>query len=214
MPRTPINYTNTHFYKIVCRDSNIKDCYIGHTTDFKRRKSQHKNVSANMNTSATKITALYQFIRNNQGWDNFDMILIETVDCVNALEARKQERIYIEEFKPSLNFQIPSRTLQEWNIDNNDIIKIKKKQYYETNKDIILIKMKDFYIDNKETLLENHKTYYTQNKDAIQLYAQKYYQDNIEQKRIYNKEYSQQNREQINARTRERYKLRKAIIAL
>ena len=41
MPRTPISYANTHVYKIVCRDLNSKYCCVGHTTDFKRRKSEH-----------------------------------------------------------------------------------------------------------------------------------------------------------------------------
>ena len=45
MPRKPIDYTNTHFYRIVCKDTSINDCYIGHTTDFKRRKSEHKNIA-------------------------------------------------------------------------------------------------------------------------------------------------------------------------
>ena len=49
MPRKPINYTNTHFYKIVCKDISINDCYIGHTTDFKRRKSNHKRTCYNEN---------------------------------------------------------------------------------------------------------------------------------------------------------------------
>ena len=37
MPKKPIDYSKTHFCKIVCNDTNIKPCYVGHTTDFKRR---------------------------------------------------------------------------------------------------------------------------------------------------------------------------------
>jgi predicted GIY-YIG superfamily endonuclease len=44
MPRTPINYENTVFYKIVCKDLNLNYCYVGHTTDFIRRKTAHKTV--------------------------------------------------------------------------------------------------------------------------------------------------------------------------
>ena len=42
MPQKAINYTNTHIYKLVCRDPNITECYVGHTTDFKSRKYKHK----------------------------------------------------------------------------------------------------------------------------------------------------------------------------
>jgi predicted GIY-YIG superfamily endonuclease len=43
MPRQPINHENTHFYKICCNDLNVKDIYVGHTTDFRKRKTQHKD---------------------------------------------------------------------------------------------------------------------------------------------------------------------------
>jgi hypothetical protein len=33
MPKKPIDYSKTHFYKIVCNDTNIKPCYVGHTTE-------------------------------------------------------------------------------------------------------------------------------------------------------------------------------------
>ena len=40
MPRKELNYDKTYFYKIVCKDLNIKDCYVGHTLNFKT-ESQH-----------------------------------------------------------------------------------------------------------------------------------------------------------------------------
>ena len=33
---------NYVMYKIVCNDLNINDCYVGHTTNFNNRKSDHK----------------------------------------------------------------------------------------------------------------------------------------------------------------------------
>ena len=47
MPRVKINYDNTHFYKIVSKDLNITDIYIGHTTNFLERKSKHKTTCNN-----------------------------------------------------------------------------------------------------------------------------------------------------------------------
>ena len=47
MPKLAINYNNTHFYKLCCKDPTISDIYIGHTTDFTRRKNAHKTSCCN-----------------------------------------------------------------------------------------------------------------------------------------------------------------------
>ena len=41
MPKTPIDYTKTIIYKIICLDLEIKDNYVGSTTSFLKRKQQH-----------------------------------------------------------------------------------------------------------------------------------------------------------------------------
>jgi len=42
MPKKEIDYSNTIIYKIVCRDLNIKECYVGHTTNFTKQKTNIK----------------------------------------------------------------------------------------------------------------------------------------------------------------------------
>ena len=37
-----LDYQNTIIYKIVSKDLNIKECYVGHTINFSRRKSVHR----------------------------------------------------------------------------------------------------------------------------------------------------------------------------
>ena len=106
MPSKPIDYSKTHFYKIVCKDLSISDWYVGHTTDFTKRKTKHKG-KCSLEGNRFYHLYVYQFIRNNRGWDNFDMILIKTVECNNSLEARKIERELIEEPKARLNQRIP-----------------------------------------------------------------------------------------------------------
>ena len=112
MPLNKIMYDKTHFYKIVCRDLNIKDCYVGHTTNFRTRKNQHKT-TCNSPLNKSHNFPVYKFIRENYGWDNFDMILIETLSCENKLEAEKIERRFIEELNCTLNAQMPFRTKEE-----------------------------------------------------------------------------------------------------
>ena len=100
---------------------NIKDWYVGHTTYFKRRRFQHK-LNTTAQTSNRYNVRRYAFIRANGGWDNFDMVLIETRTCDNPLEARKIERTYMEDLQPTLNCVIPSRTPQEHYQDNKERI--------------------------------------------------------------------------------------------
>ena len=50
--------------------------YIGSTTDFIRRKNAHKNCCNNEKQKAHN-DKKYQYIRNNGGWDCFNMIEVE-----------------------------------------------------------------------------------------------------------------------------------------
>ena len=73
MPRTKIDYLNTVMYKIVCNDLDVKDFYVGHTTDFKGRKCCHKNASENKN-HRDRENKLYSTINLYGGWINWNMI--------------------------------------------------------------------------------------------------------------------------------------------
>ena len=137
MPLKEINYDETHFYRIVCRDLNVKDCYVGHTTDFYSRKCRHKSNCNNTNQEHYKLY-VYEFIRENGGWENWDMILIKTEKCNNELEARARERYYIEMFKFSLNsIKRPYTSAEEKDNQIWIIIINIKKRYLKTIEFII-----------------------------------------------------------------------------
>ena len=76
MPKTKIDYSNTIIYRIFCKNENVSDLYIGHTTNFSQRKSCHKNSCENPNNSLYNIK-LYKTIRENGGFDNF---IIEPIE--------------------------------------------------------------------------------------------------------------------------------------
>ena len=64
------DYKNSVIYRIYCKDENIKDCYIGSTKCFIDRFNFHKNlIIKNLNYYKYEV---YQFIRDNGGWDNFN----------------------------------------------------------------------------------------------------------------------------------------------
>ena len=172
MPRTNIDYSNTNIYKLCCKDLNITDIYIGHTTDMRKRKNHHKS-SCNKEETKGYNYNVYQFIRANGGWDNWDMIEIERFEAIDGYDARRKERYWIEELKATLNCKLPTQTQKEYVENNKTIIndrnkvyrethKEEKKQtdknYYEKNKEIIAFKKKEYAKNNKEYF----KTYYTE----------------------------------------------------
>lgn len=79
-------------YKIVCNDLNVNDNYVGHTTDFTKRRSGYKSYCTNPNSAKYNIN-VYKFIRDNGNWENWEMVLIEYYPCKDSLEATQREII-------------------------------------------------------------------------------------------------------------------------
>ena len=153
MPKNTIDYSKYSFYKIVCNDLNVKDCYVGSTAHFTSRKANHK-IACNLETHPRYNYKIYQIIRNNGGWSNWSMILIDVIPCQNGEEARKKERELYEQLNATMNNNIPNRSHEEYNKEyvekNKEKIKEKTKLYYEKNKE----KKKEYYEKNKELIKE------------------------------------------------------------
>lgn len=179
MPKQNIDYSKTIIYKIYCLDTNITDIYVGHTTNFRRRKYEHKSICNNENDKAYTFY-VYQFIRQNGGWDNWRMESIEERICKDALEAKRIEGEYILKLKSTLNKLIAGRTEAEYYIDNKEIINEQNRQYYNENKEQILEHRKQHYQDNKEQILEYQKQFYQENKEQILEHQKQYYEENKE----------------------------------
>ena len=100
MPKTDIDYSNTIIYKITCNDDTIKDVYVGHTTNFVQRKYAHKQSCLNDNLNKCK---LYEVIRNNGGWNNWTMEIVNFFNCKDHSEARQKEQEYFISLNATLN---------------------------------------------------------------------------------------------------------------
>lgn len=121
-----------YIYKLSIRDGSLEDCYIGSTYRIRQRKIQHKSRCNNVNAKAHNYY-VYQFIRDHDGFDNWDLYALEEVKYDNKIDLHKKEREWIEKLKPKLNKQIPTRTNKEWHQDNKDNL----KQYKQDNADKI-----------------------------------------------------------------------------
>jgi hypothetical protein len=191
-----INYNESTIYKLCCKDVTVKEIYVGSTTNFIRRKAQHKSV-CNNNDSNYYNYYVYQFIREHGGFKNWDMIEVEKYDAKDKKDLQKRERFFIETLEASLNNRIPTRTKKEYYTDNKEKISEDQKKYYEVNKEKIIEHNKKYYEDNKEKILEDRKKYHEDNKEKISEYQKKYHEANKEHLSEYKKKYHEDNKEKI-----------------
>jgi len=173
-------YENAFIYKIKHNeDYEDLNIYIGSTTNFKNRKYQHK-VNCNNENHQNYSSKVYEYIRNNGGWDDWVMIPIEQYSCNSKKELEIKERYYIDLLRPTLNKNIPTRTFKERYENNKEIIYQKAKEYYEVNKEIINQKHKEYYENNKEIINQKVKEFYEKNKEIINQKHKEYNKANKE----------------------------------
>jgi hypothetical protein len=85
---------------ISCISNN--EFYIGSTNNFTRRKSSHKKCVTNK--SGKKYWCiLYQYIRANGGWINFNIEIILEDEYESLIDVRIKEQELIDLYDPSLN---------------------------------------------------------------------------------------------------------------
>jgi hypothetical protein len=165
MPRLPINYENACIYEIVCKDVNITQRYIGSTTNLIKRRYAHKS-DCNNEKSKQYNFYVYQFIRANGSFDNWDVVLIEKViDCKDKENLHKRERHYIESLKAELNKKIPLRTYKEYYVDNREKKKEYRKEYCENNKNKLAECQRAYRANNNEKINERRRIYYANKKN-------------------------------------------------
>jgi GIY-YIG catalytic domain len=167
MPKVNINYENTVIYKIVCKDITNTSVYIGHTTNFIKRKTQHKDCCRYEFKNKKNNTKIYETIKNNGGWDNWDMVEIEKFPCLDGNEARARERYWYELHESKLNTQAPNRTRQEYKLENKEKVKQANHEYFIKHKTEIYIKRKEKREPHKDKINEKSKEYREKHKDEI-----------------------------------------------
>jgi len=143
------------FYKIESKDKNILDCYVGSTSNFPKRILDHKS-SCNLVTCNIYNYPVYKFIRENNGFKNFEFIILEEINCKTNEERYLKERKFIELYNANLNQINPIRTLEDknkcikkWRQENINYWKEYYKNYSiiyrEDHKEELKIKKKEYY---------------------------------------------------------------------
>jgi len=187
MPKLPMDYSKCCIYRIEHVDDE-KLVYVGHTTSFDKRKTEHKNSCKNGKCKQHNYK-LYQMIRENGGWDMFKMIEVEKYPCNDRREAERRENEVMKELKANMNIYSSFRTEEE----NKD----KKREYYELNKPKIQQQKKEYQEEHKEKIQEYNKEYYEANKHTIQERNKEYRENNKPKIQEKNKEYYESNKPKI-----------------
>ena len=142
-------------YKLVCKDVDATEVYVGSSTSLRNRRACHKSRCNNKNDKCYNFP-VYQYIRENGGWQNWDLLPIERVEFDFRFELQDRERHHIEALHATLNSKVPNRNKAEYYQDNKEEIKAQKKEYRQNHKEEIKARNKQYRQDNKEEINQKH----------------------------------------------------------
>ena len=148
-------------YKITSLDPKIDYCYIGSTQNFTKRKIKHKSMCNNASNSITN-TKLYNTMRENGGWDNFQMTPIEKYECDTPLQAHMREQIWIN------NIEEKKMNSYDAFIDDPNPTLTKKGKHRKKREIIaeqIAEQIVDFYFKNQELMSQKEQEKFFKNLD-------------------------------------------------
>ena len=158
----PVDYSKGVIYKIARRDGT-GECYVGSTTNLRQRRSSHKSTCCNPN-SAQHNLPVYQHIRANGGWSDWEVAPIEQWSCASKQELEIRERHWIDELKPQLNSYKPAgyalaggmaQYQKDWREVNKEYQKQYSKQYYQQHAD----ELKEYHKQYRAEHAEEKKQY-------------------------------------------------------
>ena len=151
-------------YKLYCKNKKITEEYYGSTCAFRNRKYKHKNCCNNEKDPSYN-TDKYKFIRDNGGWNNWEIVPIEEIKNCSLVNAKIREQYHIDLNKSIMNQikayiteeQIKERDkkkAKEYRLENLDTLKEKNKEYHLENRDKISKKQKEYRLENRDKILE------------------------------------------------------------
>jgi hypothetical protein len=133
-----------YIYKICCDDCP-DFVYVGSTKAFRQRKILHKS---RVNTGRKE--KIYTTIRENGGWDNWRMVILEECGEISFTEARIKE----EEHRVKLNANLNSQKCHQTEEEYYERRRKQAREYYENNKDKKQEYAKEYREKNKEKIME------------------------------------------------------------
>ena len=161
MPRTPTDYSKSVIYKIEHIDKP-ELLYVGSTTNFTNRKSEHKTACNNEKNEQYN-QKIYTMIRCNGGFESFKIMIICEFPCNSKTELLIEEEKYRKELQATLNSVKAYCTSEETRINNNKI----KRNYNKKHKDKIKDYNQEYYKNNQDKYQDFNKKHYELNKEFL-----------------------------------------------
>ena len=172
------------FYKFICKDPQITFVYVGHTTNFRQRKSAHKSACCNPNSQQHNLP-VYQFIRANGNWGNWVMVEIKSQICLSHRDAERVEQELINQEHQILNahkahsgVDLPSNHAEyhkQYQAQHYIQHKEEIAKYQATHKEEKAKYDAEYRANNKERIAEKNTQYRIQNKKKYTQYQAQYY---------------------------------------
>jgi hypothetical protein len=185
--------------------------YVGSTCNFIQRRRDHK--CRCLNEINGKTQPIHIFMREQGGFDLFEIIPISYHSLTNEVELVILEQQEIDKYPDALNKKSAyvsieklrernRKLIKDWCEANKEYIKEKSKAYYETNKEQISEKSKAYRETHKEQINEKKKAYYETNKEQISEQKKAYKEAHKEQISEKDKAYRETHKEQIRERNK------------
>ncbi len=188
MPKTS-NYANCKFYRLVCKDPAVKECYVGHTCDEVKRRYSHKTRCTNAKNKKYNLL-VYKFLREHGSWDNWSLIVHETLAVENKTAAVLRERYWFEFYKATLNSNVPGRTDAEYRAVHVEEIKTYNAEYHKAH---------------AEEIKTYNAAYHKAHAEEIKTYHAAYHKAHVDEIKTYNAEYHKAHADKINAHKAEKH---------
>jgi len=175
-----VDYSKTIIYQIKCLD-DVDFCYVGHTTNFRSRKNEHKSCSSKHNSP------FYVKIRELGGWEKFEMIPLEEYTiCKSLMEARIREQEWIEKIQAKLNSKKAYQSLSDSERSkihrqkNPEKVKAYNEQYRQEHKEELKEKSAQYRIENYDKHLTAVKNYIAKNPEKVKKSKAEWYAKNAD----------------------------------
>jgi group I intron endonuclease len=96
------DYSKSRIYKIYCDIDGVDEIYVGSSRDLNVRIAKHKYDCTNSKSNNYNFK-LYRYIRDNNGWENFTVEILQRYSCENEIQLHIKEQEWIDKLKPTLN---------------------------------------------------------------------------------------------------------------
>jgi hypothetical protein len=218
MTTTTTDYSQSCVYGFMKEE---KMYYVGSTYDLSNRYSGHKSHCNNENSHKYNYR-IYKFMRENGGFDSFEIVKIrDCPECKTKKELKIYERKYYDHYNPELNHYKPQLTEDELinfkeqknETQRNDYAQnpekynIRNKKYREENAESVKAYRDKYREENAEKL----KLSRAENTENNRIYKEKYYEENAEKLKLCNEKYRRENdakiKEKFNCECGGRYSL-------